>query len=83
MRLLHRYGLHAIVDEIYALTRYGDEPFASILSIPDLPNLERTHFMWGLSKVSDLVAKSYSTTYNCKFFQDTFGNKTTILKIVC
>lgn len=66
LRVCEKYGLHAIVDEIYALTRYGDEPFTSILSIPNLPNIDRTHFMWGLSK--DFCMNGYRcgvmVTYN-------------------
>ncbi|KAJ8302488.1 hypothetical protein KUTeg_018884 [Tegillarca granosa] len=66
LRVCEKYGLHAIVDEIYALTRYGYEPFTSILSIPNLPNIDRTHFMWGLSK--DFCMNGY----RCEWIREIF-----------
>uniref|UniRef100_UPI00398E9F17 1-aminocyclopropane-1-carboxylate synthase-like protein 1 n=1 Tax=Pristiophorus japonicus TaxID=55135 RepID=UPI00398E9F17 len=45
----HRHKLHVIMDEIYMLSVYDDFNFTSILSL-NLPDPERTHFMWGFSK---------------------------------
>ncbi|XP_075683823.1 1-aminocyclopropane-1-carboxylate synthase-like protein 1 [Rhinoderma darwinii] len=44
-----RYKLHVILDEIYMLS-VMDTEFTSVLSFHDLPDPERTHFIWGLSK---------------------------------
>ncbi|XP_069067742.1 1-aminocyclopropane-1-carboxylate synthase-like protein 1 [Pleurodeles waltl] len=46
----HRHELHVIVDEIYMFSVYDDSSFTSVLSIEDLPDPQRTHFMWGFSK---------------------------------
>ncbi|MFO7549574.1 MAG: aminotransferase class I/II-fold pyridoxal phosphate-dependent enzyme [Acidimicrobiia bacterium] len=44
-----RNGLHVVVDEIYALSVFGDRPFTSAGSRrPDLG--DRTHVVWGFSK---------------------------------
>ncbi|KAL2920161.1 hypothetical protein HK105_200227 [Polyrhizophydium stewartii] len=42
--------IHAIVDEIYALSIFGDKEFVSVLSIPELPDPTNTHVLWGISK---------------------------------
>ncbi|XP_013398602.1 probable inactive 1-aminocyclopropane-1-carboxylate synthase-like protein 2 isoform X2 [Lingula anatina] len=43
--------LHVIVDEIYALSVFDSEArFHSVLSLPDLPDPQRTHVLWGFSK---------------------------------
>ncbi|KAL7976556.1 hypothetical protein Chor_008505 [Crotalus horridus] len=51
LEFAHRYELHVIMDEIYMLSVYGDTTFTSILSLKSLPDPDRTHFMWGFSKV--------------------------------
>ncbi|XP_067850114.1 1-aminocyclopropane-1-carboxylate synthase-like protein 1 isoform X1 [Heptranchias perlo] len=46
-----RYKLHVIVDEVYMLTVFGDVgSFHSVLGFDKLPDPERTHVMWGISK---------------------------------
>jgi len=55
MRVCAKHGIHFISDEIYALSIFNADkgsPFKSVLTIPEneLPDPERTHFMWGLSK---------------------------------
>ncbi|KAM9377881.1 1-aminocyclopropane-1-carboxylate synthase-like protein 1 [Pholidichthys leucotaenia] len=46
-----RHELHAIVDEVYMLTVFDESlTFHSVLSIDSLPDPQRTHIMWGLSK---------------------------------
>jgi len=46
-----KYEIHVIVDEIYALSQlHSENSFRSILSFPSLPDPERTHFVWGVSK---------------------------------
>ncbi|XP_071359198.1 1-aminocyclopropane-1-carboxylate synthase-like protein 1 isoform X2 [Trachinotus anak] len=46
-----RNELHAIVDEVYMLTVFDKSvTFHSVLSVDSLPDPQRTHVMWGLSK---------------------------------
>ncbi|XP_075998578.1 1-aminocyclopropane-1-carboxylate synthase-like protein 1 [Genypterus blacodes] len=46
-----RNELHAIVDEVYMLTVFDEAvSFQSVLSLDSLPDPQRTHVMWGLSK---------------------------------
>ncbi|XP_060068005.1 1-aminocyclopropane-1-carboxylate synthase-like protein 1 [Ylistrum balloti] len=49
LELCKRENLHAIFDEIYALSTQGQGCFRSVLSM-DIPDLEKTHFIWGFSK---------------------------------
>ncbi|XP_034540723.1 1-aminocyclopropane-1-carboxylate synthase-like protein 1 isoform X2 [Notolabrus celidotus] len=43
--------LHAIVDELYMLTIFDESvTFQSVLSLDSLPDPQRTHVMWGMSK---------------------------------
>ncbi|XP_075067940.1 1-aminocyclopropane-1-carboxylate synthase-like protein 1 isoform X2 [Mixophyes fleayi] len=44
-----RYSLHVILDEIYMLSVMSTT-FTSVLSFHNVPDPERTHFIWGLSK---------------------------------
>lgn len=45
--------MHVIVDEIYALSVFDTSaPHQSVLSLDDLPDPEKTHVLWGLTKVS-------------------------------
>ena len=53
MEVCKKHKVHFISDEIYALSVFKKStPFESILSIPPekVPDPERTHFLWGLSK---------------------------------
>lgn len=53
MEVCKRHEVHFISDEIYGLSVFDpSSSFDSVLSIPrdELPDPERTHFMWGLSK---------------------------------
>ncbi|XP_077980128.1 1-aminocyclopropane-1-carboxylate synthase-like protein 1 [Glandiceps talaboti] len=51
LNFAHRHQLHIIVDEIYMLSIFEeDTQFISVLSLEDLPDPERTHFIWGFSK---------------------------------
>lgn len=44
-------SLHLIVDEVYAMSVFSkEENFYSILSFPRLPDPDRTHVLYGLSK---------------------------------
>ncbi|XP_033491586.2 1-aminocyclopropane-1-carboxylate synthase-like protein 1 [Epinephelus lanceolatus] len=46
-----RNELHAIIDELYMLTVFDESvAFHSVLSIDSLPDPQRTHVLWGLSK---------------------------------
>lgn len=43
--------IHAIVDELYMLTIFDESvTFQSVLSLDSLPDPQRTHVMWGMSK---------------------------------
>ncbi|MEE6466611.1 hypothetical protein FKM82_007009 [Ascaphus truei] len=46
----HRYNLHVIIDEIYMLSVFNNTSFTSVLSFHDVPDPERTHFIWGPGK---------------------------------
>jgi len=53
MEVCRKYKVHFISDEIYGLSVFDQSvQFESVLSIPRerLPDPERTHFMWGMSK---------------------------------
>ncbi|KAJ3161498.1 hypothetical protein HDU86_007280 [Geranomyces michiganensis] len=46
-----RRDLHVLSDEIYALSTWGpDNPFVSVLAMPNLPDPQRTHVVWSFSK---------------------------------
>ncbi|XP_037538645.1 1-aminocyclopropane-1-carboxylate synthase-like protein 1 [Nematolebias whitei] len=46
-----RHELHVIVDEVYMLTVFDESvTFHSVLSLDSLPDPQRTHVMWGMSK---------------------------------
>ncbi|XP_064169946.1 1-aminocyclopropane-1-carboxylate synthase-like protein 1 isoform X2 [Anguilla rostrata] len=46
-----RNALHAIVDEVYMLSVFDESAsFRSVLSFDRLPDVQRTHVMWGMSK---------------------------------
>ena len=47
-----RYKLHVICDEVYALTLVDDDvTFRSVSTLDRLPDPDRTHMVWGVSKV--------------------------------
>ncbi|XP_041131371.1 uncharacterized protein LOC121329726 isoform X3 [Polyodon spathula] len=46
-----RHELHAIVDEVYMLSVFDESAtFHSVLSFNKIPDPQRTHVMWGISK---------------------------------
>ncbi|MGH0130478.1 UNVERIFIED_CONTAM: hypothetical protein FKN15_042347 [Acipenser sinensis] len=46
-----RHELHAIVDEVYMLSVFDESAsFHSVLSFNKIPDPQRTHIMWGISK---------------------------------
>ena len=51
MNVCAKFQMHFISDEVYALSVYDKEvTFKSILSLRDVVDPFRTHFMWGMSK---------------------------------
>ncbi|KAM7396503.1 hypothetical protein PAMP_019538 [Pampus punctatissimus] len=59
-----RNELHAIVDEVYMLTIFDEAvTFHSVLSIDSLPDPQRTHVMWGISKDFALAGIRIGTLY--------------------
>ncbi|KAK3083172.1 hypothetical protein FSP39_015704 [Pinctada imbricata] len=51
LEMCAKHQLHVVMDEIYALSVFGDVVFESVLSFPDIPDPKRTHFLWSVSKV--------------------------------
>uniref|UniRef100_A0A3Q1CLF0 Aminotransferase class I/classII domain-containing protein n=1 Tax=Amphiprion ocellaris TaxID=80972 RepID=A0A3Q1CLF0_AMPOC len=59
-----RHELHAIVDEVYMLTVFDESvTFHSVLSIDSLPDPQRTHVMWGMSKDFAMAGIRIGTLY--------------------
>ncbi|KAM4618451.1 1-aminocyclopropane-1-carboxylate synthase-like protein 1 isoform 2-T2 [Polymixia lowei] len=59
-----RHELHAIVDEVYMLTVFDESVvFHSVLSIDRLPDPQRTHVMWGISKDFAMAGIRVGTLY--------------------
>ncbi|XP_061678495.1 1-aminocyclopropane-1-carboxylate synthase-like protein 1 isoform X3 [Syngnathoides biaculeatus] len=59
-----RNELHAIVDEVYMLTVFDESvTFHSVLSLDSLPDPQRTHIMWGLSKDFAMAGNRLGTLY--------------------
>ncbi|KAK2834385.1 hypothetical protein Q7C36_015086 [Tachysurus vachellii] len=58
-----RHELHVIVDEIYMLSVF-DGPFNSVLSLQRLPDPQRTHVMWGISKDFAMAGMRLGTLYS-------------------
>uniref|UniRef100_A0A8C7NEV3 Aminotransferase class I/classII large domain-containing protein n=1 Tax=Oncorhynchus mykiss TaxID=8022 RepID=A0A8C7NEV3_ONCMY len=60
-----RHKLHAIVDEVYMLTVFEDTvTFHSVLSMDSLPDPQRTHVMWGMSKDFAMAGVRVGTVYS-------------------
>ena len=48
----YRHDLHIIMDEIYGLSVWAENSmFHSVLSLKDVPDPNKTHFVWSFSKV--------------------------------
>lgn len=59
-----RNELHAIVDEVYMLTVLDESvTFHSVLSVDSLPDPQRTHVMWGVSKDFAMAGLRIGTLY--------------------
>ncbi|XP_022610224.1 1-aminocyclopropane-1-carboxylate synthase-like protein 1 [Seriola dumerili] len=59
-----RNELHAIVDEVYMLTVFDKSvTFHSVLSVDSLPDPQRTHVMWGMSKDFAMSGLRIGTLY--------------------
>ncbi|XP_038560975.1 1-aminocyclopropane-1-carboxylate synthase-like protein 1 [Micropterus salmoides] len=59
-----RNELHAIVDEVYMLTVFDESiTFHSVLSLDSLPDPQRTHVMWGVSKDFAMAGVRIGTLY--------------------
>ncbi|KAF7702198.1 1-aminocyclopropane-1-carboxylate synthase-like protein 1 [Silurus meridionalis] len=58
-----RHELHAIVDEVYMLSVF-DGSFNSVLSLQRLPDPQRTHVMWGVSKDFAMAGVRVGTVYS-------------------
>ncbi|XP_062973511.1 1-aminocyclopropane-1-carboxylate synthase-like protein 1 [Elgaria multicarinata webbii] len=59
-----RHELHVIVDEIYMLSVFDDSAtFHSVLEMDRLPDPQRTHVMWGISKDFAASGIRFGTLY--------------------
>ncbi|XP_072291273.1 1-aminocyclopropane-1-carboxylate synthase-like protein 1 [Eucyclogobius newberryi] len=60
-----RNELHVIVDEVYMLTVFDESAvFSSVLNLESLPDPERTHVMWGMSKDFAMAGIRIGTLYS-------------------
>uniref|UniRef100_A0A8C5QQ20 Aminotransferase class I/classII large domain-containing protein n=1 Tax=Leptobrachium leishanense TaxID=445787 RepID=A0A8C5QQ20_9ANUR len=60
-----RHSLHVIVDEIYMLSVFDESAtFHSVLSLEKLPDPQRTHVMWGISKDFAVSGIRFGTLYS-------------------
>ncbi|KAG5273941.1 hypothetical protein AALO_G00157430 [Alosa alosa] len=60
-----RHELHVIVDEVYMLTVFDEAvTFHSVLSLDRLPDPQRTHVLWGLSKDFAMAGIRVGTLYS-------------------
>ncbi|XP_044293066.1 1-aminocyclopropane-1-carboxylate synthase-like protein 1 [Varanus komodoensis] len=60
-----RHELHVIVDEIYMLSVFDDSAtFHSVLEMDRLPDPQRTHVMWGISKDFAVSGIRFGTLYS-------------------
>lgn len=51
LKFAKMHELHVIVDEIYMLSVFNEsDAFCSVLSLNGLPDPQRTHVLWGVSK---------------------------------
>ncbi|XP_027754056.1 1-aminocyclopropane-1-carboxylate synthase-like protein 1 isoform X1 [Empidonax traillii] len=59
-----RHELHVIVDEIYMLSVFDESAtFHSVLSMDRLPDPQRTHVMWGITKDFAVSGIRFGTLY--------------------
>uniref|UniRef100_A0A3B4AAH1 Aminotransferase class I/classII large domain-containing protein n=1 Tax=Periophthalmus magnuspinnatus TaxID=409849 RepID=A0A3B4AAH1_9GOBI len=59
-----RNELHVIVDEVYMLTIFDESAvFSSVLNMESLPDPQRTHVMWGMSKDFAMAGIRIGTLY--------------------
>ncbi|KAM6961344.1 1-aminocyclopropane-1-carboxylate synthase-like protein 1 [Aplochiton taeniatus] len=59
-----RHELHVIVDEVYMLTVFDESAtFQSVLSLDRLPDPQRTHVLWGMSKDFAMPGLRLSAVY--------------------
>ncbi|XP_070616761.1 1-aminocyclopropane-1-carboxylate synthase-like protein 1 isoform X2 [Erythrolamprus reginae] len=59
-----RHELHVIVDEIYMLSVFDDSAtFHSVLEMDRLPDPQRTHVLWGISKDFGMSGIRFGTLY--------------------
>ncbi|XP_036391259.1 1-aminocyclopropane-1-carboxylate synthase-like protein 1 [Megalops cyprinoides] len=60
-----QHELHAIVDEVYMLTVFDESAvFRSVLSFSRLPDPQRTHVLWGISKDFAAAGLRLGTVYS-------------------
>ncbi|TRY87234.1 hypothetical protein DNTS_031748 [Danionella cerebrum] len=59
------HQLHVVVDEIYMLSVFSEEEtFRSVLSLDGLPDPQRTHVLWGVSKDFAMAGMRVGVVYS-------------------
>ncbi|KAM4848914.1 1-aminocyclopropane-1-carboxylate synthase-like protein 1 [Urocitellus parryii] len=59
-----RHSLHVIMDEIYMLSVFQESlEFRSVLSLERLPDPQKTHVLWGMSKDFGMSGLRFGTLY--------------------
>ncbi|KAF2356671.1 Aminotransferase class I/classII [Trinorchestia longiramus] len=65
LKICAQHKIHVIIDEIYALSVHAEGVhFSSVLSYDDLPDPNRTHFVWGLAKDFGLAGMRIGVVYS-------------------
>ncbi|KAJ8003008.1 hypothetical protein DPEC_G00164910 [Dallia pectoralis] len=65
LQFAKRHKLHTIVDEVYMLTVFDEAvTFHSVLSMDSLPDPQRTHVLWGMSKDFAMAGIRFGTVYS-------------------
>lgn len=72
MKFCQKQELHIIMDEVYALSAFSEEiEFHSTLKFPELPDPQRTHVLYGISKDFAMAGLRIGAIYTkCKPLQN-------------
>ena len=62
-----RHKLHVVLDEIYALSVFEGSFTSSVFALDDIPDPQRTHWIWGFSKVH-VTGESIKSSNSVKLF---------------
>ncbi|XP_076064836.1 1-aminocyclopropane-1-carboxylate synthase-like protein 1 [Oratosquilla oratoria] len=66
MKICAKYAIHFISNELYSLSIFDEDAnFQSVLSFKDIPDPERTHFIWSMSKDFALAGFRTGVIHTC------------------